>query len=71
MSKITENELKKKIGDQNFSGFYLLYGDEKYLVSYYTKKIVESIVGTKYNDFNFQVFNKDKIDINDILSSVE
>lgn len=71
MSKITENELKKKIKEHNLSGFYFLYGSEKYLVSYYTKKIIESVIGSSYNDFNFQVFDKDKVEINDILSSVE
>ncbi len=71
MSKITENELKKKIKERNLSGFCFLYGNEKYLVNYYTKKIVESVIGNKYNDFNFQVFDSNKIELNDISSSVE
>lgn len=71
MAKITENELKKRIKEKDFSGFYLLFGDEKYLVSYYTKKIIEAIVGDSPNDFNFQVFDKENMDINDIYSSVE
>lgn len=71
MAKITENDLKNRIKGKDFSGFYLLFGDEKYLVSYYTKKIIKSVAGDNLNDFNFQVFNKENIDINDISASVE
>lgn len=71
MSKLTENDLKRKIKDRKFFGVYLLLGDEKYLVKYYTNKMVEAIIGKNKNDFNLQIFDNDNMDINEMSSAVE
>ncbi|QAT49580.1 DNA polymerase III subunit delta [Caproiciproducens sp. NJN-50] len=57
MPEITEAELKKQIEQSNFAGLYFLYGEEKYLVSHYMKKLSEKASGRQFTDFNFQKFD--------------
>lgn len=57
MPEITEAELKKQIEQSNFTGLYFLYGEEKYLVSHYAKKLAGKASGRQFTDFNFQKFD--------------
>lgn len=53
MARLTEAEFKKHLSAKDYSGLYLLFGEEKLLVKQYTDKLVEKIVGKKPSDFNF------------------
>lgn len=57
MPEITEAELKKQIEKSNFARLYFLYGEEKYLISYYTNRIAQKAGGRQFSDFNFQRFD--------------
>lgn len=57
MPEITELELKKQIEKSNFSNLYFLYGEEKYLVSYYLHRLARKAAGRQFADFNFQRFD--------------
>ena len=41
MAKLNEADLKRQIKNMDFKNFYLLYGEEKMLVSVYSKKLQE------------------------------
>lgn len=70
MPNITENDLNAQIKSGNFKNLYFLFGEEKYLINYYTDKIVSKILGNNINDFNFQTFSSLE-DINELEVSVE
>lgn len=57
MPEITETELKRRISRSELTGLYFLYGEEKYLVSYYTGRIAGKTGGRRYPDFNLQKFD--------------
>lgn len=57
MPEITEAELKKQIEQSSFAGLYFLFGEEKYLVSHYMKRLAEKASGRQFTDFNFQKFD--------------
>ncbi len=58
MPTITESDLKKVINKGNFGRLYYLCGEEKVLVSHYTRQIVEKTCGREPNDFNYHVFTE-------------
>lgn len=70
MPEITEAELKKQIEKADFSNLYFLHGEEKYLVSFYAKKLTSKAAGTIFPDFNFQRFD-DSASIDEIASATE
>ncbi|MDQ5983065.1 MAG: putative protein YqeN [Eubacteriales bacterium SKADARSKE-1] len=70
MPNITENDLNTQINSKNFKNLYFLFGEEKYLVNYYTDQLVSSILGNNKNDFNFQTF-KSLEEIVDLETAVE
>ena len=41
MARYTEAEFKKLLSSGDFGGVYMLYGDEKFLVSHYTSALIE------------------------------
>lgn len=69
--QLKETELKKHIREKNFDRFYVLYGEEKYLVKHYTTQMVQKILGKGYSDFNFQVFPSGSSDVDAIADAVE
>jgi DNA polymerase-3 subunit delta len=71
MPEITEAELKKQIDESNFAGLYFLYGEEKYLVSYYMKKLSGKASGKQFTDFNFQKFDGGETDADHIAEAVQ
>ncbi len=71
MPEITESELKKHIDRSSFSNLYFLYGEEKYLVGHYARKLIEKAKGTAFEDFNFQRFDGGSVGIDEIAAAVE
>ncbi|MCH3971593.1 MAG: DNA polymerase III subunit delta [Oscillospiraceae bacterium] len=56
MAECTEKDLKKQIAADNLSGLYLLYGEEKYLVSLWAQRLIKKAAGKAFLDFNLQHF---------------
>ncbi len=56
MPAITESDFKKILSRGDFGTLYYIYGDEKMLVSHYTKLLVEKTAGKNPDDFNYHVF---------------
>lgn len=71
MPKITEADLKKQIKSKELPNVYVLFGDEKYLISYYRNALKTAIVGKKENSFNTHIFSDENINLDDIVDSVE
>lgn len=55
MAKITEATLKNQLKSGELSPFYLLYGDEDYLISLYADRII-SVADGPFADFNISKF---------------
>ena len=71
MAILKSADLKKQIKQKDYKNLYFFYGEEKYLLNYYTDMLIKSILGENYSDFNFSKFSGDKMNINDISNSVE
>ena len=71
MPEITETELKAQIRKMEFSNFYFLYGDEKYMVKYYSDKLISAAGGNTFEAFNSQRFDGDTADVDGIAAAVE
>lgn len=71
MPEITESGLKKQIEKSDFSNLYLLYGEEKYLVGNYARKLIEKAKGSAFEDFNFQRFDGGTASMDEIAAAVE
>ena len=71
MPEISETELKKQIEKSNFARLYFLYGEEKYLVDYYARKLTEKAGAEGPRDFNFQKFDGGETGVDEIAAAVE
>ena len=71
MPNIKEDELKKALKSGDIANLWFLYGEEKYLLSFYRDKLVSSVVKDVNNSFNFQKFSGDAIDINQVSEAIE
>ena len=71
MSRITEEKLKKDLKEGKIENFYFIYGEEKYMVEYYTDKVISSTLKNNINDFNFSVFSHDNLNLDNLLDSIE
>lgn len=71
MPEITEAELKKQIDRSAFSNFYFIYGEEKYLLGHFARKLIEKAKGTAFEDFNLQRFDGGSASIDEIAAAVE
>ncbi|MEE0859326.1 MAG: DNA polymerase III subunit delta [Acutalibacteraceae bacterium] len=69
MAKLNETDLKRQIKNGDFKNLYLLYGEEKMLVSMYAKKLQEKMMGKEPPEFNFHIFTEDST-VDDILPAV-
>lgn len=56
MARLDEKSLKKHISSKKFNNIYVLFGDEKYLVKFYTKELVTAVVGKEPPEFSFHEF---------------
>ena len=71
MPTITESDFNSQIKSKNFKRAYFIYGEEKYLVDYYTKLLTEKILCGNDNSFNLQNFSSPDLDINALDTAVE
>ena len=71
MSTITELDFNSQIKSKNFKRAYFIYGEEKYLVDYYTKLLTEKVLSSKNNSFNLQNFSSPDLDINALNNAIE
>lgn len=58
MAKLSETELKRQIKNGDYKNLYLLYGEEKMLVSTYSARLCEKMMGKTLSDFNYHKFNE-------------
>jgi len=63
--------LKLDIKERNFKNIYLFYGDEEYLKKEYEYKFKESIIPNGMDIMNFNIYEGDKLNINDLIDSSE
>lgn len=70
MAKLNETDLKRQIKNMDLKNLYLLYGEEKMLVSLYSKKLQEKAIGKTPSDFYFHSYNEDNT-VEDIVKTVE
>ncbi|MBQ0098480.1 MAG: DNA polymerase III subunit delta [Oscillospiraceae bacterium] len=68
MALLKEDEFKKMLSSSKFESVYLLYGEEKFLVSHYTDLLTKKVAPI-INEFNFHLFDDDA-DISDISVAV-
>jgi DNA polymerase-3 subunit delta len=61
--RITRFVLDKNIKQDKLKNLYFLYGEEKYLVRYYAKKLQDSLVENRALSFNFQRFWAEDLDL--------
>ena len=71
MPEITEADLKKQIDRSQFARLYLIYGEEKYLVDYYARRLIAKACGEGPQDFNFQRFGGADAGMDAIAAAVE
>lgn len=68
MALLKEDDFKKLLSSEISENIFLLYGEEKYLVSHYTDLLTKKVAPI-INEFNFHLFDDDA-DISDICVAV-
>jgi len=63
--------LESDIKEKNFKNIYLFYGDEEYLKKEYEYKFRKSIIPDGMDIMNFNVYEGNKININDLIDNSE
>lgn len=58
MGKITLNELKLNIKNNQFERVYFIYGEEEFLLSFYSNLLCDAIHKNQIKEFNFQKFDQ-------------
>lgn len=71
MASLTENELKSQIKSCKLNNLYLLYGEEKYLISHYTNKLIDVALDGTINDFNFKKFKASDMSVDSLEEFIE
>lgn len=71
MASLTENELKSQIKSCKLNNLYLLYGEEKYLISHYTNKLIDVALNDTINDFNFKKFKTSNTSVDSLEEFIE
>lgn len=71
MAKINEEKLKQNLKSGIIKNFYFIFGEEKYMVEYYTNKVIYSVLKDNINDFNFSSFSSDTLNLDNISDSIE
>ncbi|MBE6737674.1 MAG: DNA polymerase III subunit delta [Ruminococcaceae bacterium] len=57
MAFMDEKTFKKHISSKKFNNIYVIFGDEKYLVKFYTKELTTAVAGKESSDFAFHQFS--------------
>lgn len=60
------NKLKEQIKKGSFSNFYLLHGEETFLIRYYKHELIKAILGEE-KGMNFSLFEGKQIDIHEVI----
>ena len=71
MATITESEFISQVKALNFKRAYFIFGEEKYLVDYYTNMLIDKVLQGAQNAFNLQIFSSPDLDIDTLADSVE
>ncbi len=69
MARFEEKDFKKHISSKKLNNIYVIYGDEKYLVKFYTKELVKVTVGENPSEFSFHEF-EGTLDLNMLSAAV-
>lgn len=71
MAKINEEKLKQELKTGIIKNFYFIFGEEKYMVEYYTNKVISSTLKDNINDFNFSSFSFNTLNLDKLADSIE
>lgn len=71
MARINEEKLKQDLKLGVIKNFYFIFGEEKYMIEYYTNKVISSVLKENINDFNFKSFSFDTLNMDDLVDSIE
>lgn len=63
--------LKNDIKNGNVQNFYVFYGEEVYLKSFYMKKIEEMIINGGFADFNLEKFDETNFELENFNNAIE
>lgn len=69
MAYIDEKNFKKHISSKKFNNIYVIFGDEKYLVKFYTKELVTAVAGKEPCEFAFHQFSSES-DVQSIADAI-
>ena len=70
MSKLNYSQIQKKISSNQLDNIYFFEG-ESYLIHDCEKLLKNKILGDKYSDFDFNVFNEENITLEQLSVSIE
>ena len=71
MAVIGEAEMKAQIKSGEFSGAYLVFGEESYLKEYYVNKLKSKLVDPAFSDFNLHSYEGKNTSIDEILMDAQ
>ena len=71
MPEITEAELRKQIEKSEFQKLYFLYGEEKYLIDSYARRLIKKAGAEGPGDFNLQKFDGGDTGVDEIAEAAE
>lgn len=71
MGTITESDFNMQLKNKDFKKAYFIYGEEKYLVNYYTSELINKIIPGDKNSFNLQDFSDQYFDVDKLNDAVE
>lgn len=69
MAYMDEKSFKKHISSKKFNNIYVVFGDDKYLVKFYTKELVRAVAGSEPSEFAYHEFTADA-DLNTLASAM-
>ena len=59
MAYMDEKSFKKHISSKKFNNIYVIFGNEKYLVKFYTRELTTAVAGKEPSDFAYHEFSSD------------
>ncbi len=69
MAYLDERSFKKHISAKKFNNIYIIFGDEKYLVKFYTGELTKLVAGSEPSDFAFHKFSRG-VDLQSLADAV-
>lgn len=71
MPNMTQQELKVKIKNLDFSSVYLFYGEEEFIKKTYCEMLISKCVEKDFEDFNFHKLDGKKLSVDELCECVE